>query len=397
MKTPVLEELYRHFRARHDQPRTPRGIAFRDFVAAGGEALFRHGLFEALQDYFHDKDPDVYGWPAWPPEFRDPGSAAVREFAETGRERIEFFLYLQWLADGQLGAAGRRSFERHLGVGLYQDLAVGVDRTGVEVWANPSIYAVRASIGAPPDDFNPGGQNWGLSPWNPDALVELAYEPFIETVRANMRHAGALRIDHVMGLARLFWIPEGAKAIEGAYVRYPFEDLLGVLSLESRRARCLIVGEDLGTVPEGFRERLDAADVLSYRVLWFERDGTALRAPEHYPAKAVACVSTHDLPTIRGWWNDAAPEERRALGLAGEDGAAAAQAMHRFIGATPCAVALLQADDLAAETIALNQPGTDRERPNWRRKVGVDAASLWKTPIGVQATRDLGPGRGTDS
>jgi len=185
------------------------------------------------------------------------------------------------------------------------DLAIGAAPDGAEVWANPSGFARGVTIGAPPDPFSKDGQNWNLPPPNPEALIESGYAAFGELLAANMRHAGALRIDHVMGLTRLFWIPEGAAPVDGAYVRYPLEALLRVLATESVRARCLVVGEDLGTVPEGLRERLAAADVLSYRVLWFERQGSAFVAPERYPPKAAACVSTHDLPTIAGWWSGA--------------------------------------------------------------------------------------------
>jgi glycogen operon protein len=234
---------------------------------------------------------------------------------------------------------------------------------------------------------------------------------------ANMRHAGALRIDHVMGLTRLFWIPDAASPIDGAYVSYPLEKLLGALADESQRARCLVVGEDLGTVPEGFRERVAAADVLSYRVLWFERVGTSFAAPARYPSKAATAVSTHDLPTIAGWWNGADIGEKVALGKLDADADAVAKlerardkraladaiheagvtdgaalapyaphdaevtaAVHRFAGATPSSLVLVQADDLALETAALNLPGTDRERPNWRRKVRTKVDALWRSP-----------------
>jgi glycogen operon protein len=240
-----------------------------------------------------------------------------------------------------------------------------------------------------------------------------------------MRHAGGLRIDHAMGLARLFWVPDGAVPADGAYVHYPVDELLGVLALESARARCFVVGEDLGTVPEGFRERMDAAGVLSYRVLWFERAGADFMAAAHYPAQSAACASTHDLPTVRGWWTGADIAERHRLGHL--DAAAAARAeherererhalcaalslpapalsadrasapeattvtiaAHRFIAETPAALVLLQADDLAGEVDAINLPGTDRERPNWRRKIALDATALWDTPIGAAARRDL--------
>jgi glycogen operon protein len=286
-------------------------------------------------------------------------------------------------------------------------------------------------VGAPPDPFSTAGQNWGLPPPNPAALHASACAGFGELVAANMRHAGALRIDHVMGMSRLFWIPDGAAAADGAYVEYPLDALLAVLAIESARAGCFVVGEDLGTVPEGFRERLAAVDILSYRVLWFERDGAGFAAPARYPANAVACVSTHDLPTIAGWWTGADIVEKRALGLLDAEGAAGAQAereaarqalaeamaeagvtegssidasaphdpritaaLHRYAGASPSAVVLLQADDLAGETAAVNLPGTDRERANWRRKVGVDADALWETPAATQAIADFAARRG---
>jgi glycogen operon protein len=272
---------------------------------------------------------------------------------------------------------------------------------------------------------------WGLPPPIPRVLTASGYAGFRELLAANMRHAGALRIDHAMGLARLFWIPDGGAARDGAYVTYPVDDLLAVLAQESRRTCCVVVGEDLGTVPEGFRERMDAADVLSYRIVWFEREGRAFLPPSRYPAKAAACVSTHDLPTIAGWWSGADIRERQDIGFVNDDGAAAARAertadrhalaaaladagavrdspidadgphdasitaaIHRYAGQAASALLLLQADDLAGEVEALNVPGTDRERPNWRRKVDVDAGALWATPAGAQAIADLAATRG---
>jgi glycogen operon protein len=270
---------------------------------------------------------------------------------------------------------------------------------------------------------------WHLPPVVPHRLAASGYEAFRELLQANMRHAGALRIDHVMGLARLFWIPDGADPSDGAYVAYPLDDLLGVLALESVRARCLVIGEDLGTVPEALRERLAAADVLSSRVLWFERDAAGFHPPSRYPVKAAACVSTHDLPTIARWWSGADIAEKSALGrLTKEEAerehgarteekalladalnlelpadvapidataphdAAISAAIHRHLALSPAALVLVQADDLAEETVAQNRPGTDRERPNWRHKLAGEASALWDTQVG-QLTATAGAAR----
>ncbi|HEX4944961.1 MAG TPA: 4-alpha-glucanotransferase, partial [Usitatibacteraceae bacterium] len=423
-KRPVLEACFEAF------SRRPAGDAlaaeYGRFVADGGERLRRFAAYEAIAA----TRPGV-PWQRWPGELRRPDDPGVARFAARHAREVDFAMYLQWLADRQFGQAARSARAAGLGIGFYRDLAIGAAPDGAEAWDTQATLAHGASVGAPPDPFCAEGQVWSLPPPLPEALAAEGYEGFRTLIAGNARHAGALRIDHVMGLSRLFWVPDGATAADGAYVRYPLDDLLGVLALESRRAHCLIVGEDLGTVAEGLRERLDSAGVLSYRVLWFERDGAQFRGPQRYPAKAAACISTHDLPTIRGWWDGADIDERRALGLAGDDETATAratriadrnalmramdaagvsapaaelaagpevavaQALHRFIGATPCALALIQADDLAGETSAPNLPGTDRERPNWRRRLAVDAGNLWATPIGAQAARDLAPARGT--
>ncbi len=285
------------------------------FVAEGGERLRRFAAFEAIA-----ASRPAVPWQRWPDELRRPDDPGVARFAARHAREVDFAMYLQWVADRQLAQAAASARASGLGIGFYRDLAVGAAPDGAEAWATQSALARGVSIGAPPDPLGPEGQVWNLPPPLPDALAATGFEGFRALIAANARHAGALRIDHVMGLARLFWVPDGATANEGAYVRYPLDDLLGALALESHRARCLVVGEDLGTVAEGFRERLDAADVLSYRVLWFERDGETFREPRRYPAKAAACVSTHDLPTIRGWWNGVDIDERRALGLAGRRG-----------------------------------------------------------------------------
>ncbi|WP_028989508.1 4-alpha-glucanotransferase [Thermithiobacillus tepidarius DSM 3134] len=412
-KLRVLSAAYSHFREHHLQQDSERGRAFRRFQAEGGEMLRMQALFEALQEHFHQENPEIWGWPVWPPAYRHPGSAEVREFAAAHEARVEFFEYLQWQADLQLGAAGRRCLELGLGVGLYQDLAVSVDRGGAEAWANQDLYAVDASVGAPPDAFNMKGQDWGLPPLIPERLREAAYAPFIATLRENMRHAGALRIDHVMALMRLFWVPPGNSAAEGTYVNYPLADLLGILALESQRNRCLVIGEDLGTVPDAVRDALGPLGVLSYRLLIFERhDDGSFKAPGEYPRQALVAVSTHDLPTLAGYWQGVDLELRSALHLfpsaeAGREQYALreqdraqllaalqregllpeglstdprsvpavtpefARAVHVYLARSPAQVMLVQLEDVFGQSEQVNLPGTTDQHPNWRRKLTV--------------------------
>jgi 4-alpha-glucanotransferase len=308
-----------------------------------------------------------------------------------------------------------------LAVGLYRDLAVGVDPVGADAWSEQDLVVTEIHVGAPPDPFNMLGQDWGLPPLNPLTLTEKAYEPFIAILRANMRHAGALRIDHVMALLHLYWIPADAPAKDGIYVTYPFEDLLGVLALESQRSRCMIIGEDLGTVPEGFRERMAEANVLSYRVLYFEKDGKRFKRPHEYPDLALACVTTHDLATLAGFWKGSDIELRQTLelypSLAEEQRewqertqdrtillAALAEenllpqateeenatrvispelvaAVHRYLALSPAMLLMVQIDDLTGEEEQLNLPGTIDEYPNWRRRVAVPVEDLASAPV----------------
>ncbi len=411
-KRAVLDACFATFDRRAGDD--PLVAEFEAFVRAGGAALRNFAVFEAIAAA-HPRLP----WRRWPAALRSPGAPHVGEFAEQHPRDVRFACYLQWQADRQFGAVVDEARDAGLAHGLYRDLAIGAAADGAEAWSCAETLADGVSIGAPPDPFSPTGQVWDLPPAIPHRLTESAYAEFRGLVAANMRHAGALRIDHVMGLSRLFWVPDGGRAVDGAYVAYPLDDLIGVLALESQRGRCIVVGEDLGTVEDGLRERLAAADVLSYRVLWFERDANGFRAPERYPAKAAACVSTHDLPTIAGWWRGADIDEKASLGLLARDAAEAARdaraadvqtlaralqrdappgearidpaapfdatitaAVHRYVAAAPSELVLFQADDLAGETSAQNLPGTDRERPNWRRKVSVVAARLWDTRAG---------------
>jgi (1->4)-alpha-D-glucan 1-alpha-D-glucosylmutase len=437
MKRPVLEELFDHFRTQHVARGTERARFFTAYREQEGEALYRHALYETLQEQFHARDTSIWGWLVWPEAFRDPRSPEVGKFAEEHRSRVEFFQYLQWQADSQLAACGRCSMERQLGVGLYQDLAISVDRAGTEVWANQSLYVTRVSIGTPPDDFNLHGQNWRLPPWNPDELCESAYAPFIATLRANMRHNGALRIDHVMGLMRLFWLPEEGGAADGTYVQYPFDDLLGILALESQRNKCLVVGEDLGTVPDVVRTRLAALGALSYRLLYFEKDEKGdFRLPAAYPAQALVAVSTHDLPTLAGFWRGDDLAERAALNhFPSEDERhrqsiartadrarlllaldrekllpagmtvhpvsspqmtpELARAIHEYLAHAPSKIMLVQLEDVLGQRRQVNLPGTSLERPNWRYRITLDIEDLstdarWRELVTIMRTRRRG-------
>jgi 4-alpha-glucanotransferase len=408
LKSRVFALLYEEFRRRHllddGTPATRRGAAFRRFCAEGGEALEGLTTYEALAERFRAQDLAAYGWLEWPPAYRDPKGSAVVEFARTNRQHCEYFAYLAWIADEQLERAGAAC--EGMAVGLYRDLAVGPERNSAEAWLDQELYRSEVSIGAPPDPLNPLGQNWGLPPADPRALRAAAYRPFVELLRSNMRYAGALRIDHVMSLARLFWIPPGRPASEGAYVQYPFSDLLAIVALESRRLNCMIVGEDLGTVPPGFRERLAGSRILSTRVLYFERDEAGrFNDASSYPRLSVASIGTHDLPPLAGWWTGRDIDVQRELGVLTDADAnreresrlaarlavvdllgppvvneAAAiggevpkddalfWGLCAFLARAPSLLVLISLDDALGETEQSNVPGTVDIHPNWRRR-----------------------------
>jgi 4-alpha-glucanotransferase len=404
LKFKALQCIFEESRHREDQPRWKSFLQFR---SRGGELLEKNCLFFALRTHFSARGkPD---WHDWPPDFRTPSSSAVVRFSKNHEASVDFLSWLQWLADEQLAAAAKSAQQQGMAVGLYRDLAVGADRAGAETWINASAVVSRAEVGAPPDIYNPAGQTWGIPPFHPGALREEAYRSFIELVRANMRHAGGLRIDHVMGLQHLYWVPEGQKPSNGAFVHYPRDDLIGILALESHRHRCLVVGEDLGTVPRGFRERITDANILSYRVLFFEHDANgAFLAPETYPTLALSVLGSHDLPTLRAWWSGDDLKLKKQLNLFPESGELERQsgerahsrkqllmalrdahliqgeisdfdllrAAHGFIARTSSMVAMAQLDDLTEEIAPVNVPGTSDQHPNWRRKYSVSLEEL---------------------
>jgi 4-alpha-glucanotransferase len=426
-KLPVLQVLYDHFRRAELDRDTPRAAAFRAFQRERGESLRRQSLHDAIDGHLRPQDPDRYwGWPAWPAELRDPAGEGVAAFESAQRTAVEFHAWLQWVADGQLAAAQRLARELGMTIGLYGDYAVGVNPSGAETWSDQQVYRMGAGVGAPPDPLALKGQDWGIPPQDPQALVEARYRPFRELIAANMRHFGALRLDHVMALFRQWWVPVGLGATDGGYVHYPVEDLMSVLALESARHRCLVVGEDLGTVPDEMRHAMAEFAVYSYKVLLFEKHGDGrFRAPGEYVRRAIATVTTHDLPTLRGWWDglDLALRDRLQLfpgeeirrhvleerlrdrvqmlaALAAEHlhpapgaaegtvppyGEALAHDVQLYLARSAAGLVVLQYEDLLGMTDPVNVPGTSHEHANWQRKVTADIDDA----LGREATRRL--------
>ncbi|MBV8301661.1 MAG: 4-alpha-glucanotransferase [Candidatus Dormibacteraeota bacterium] len=358
LKMAALERAWRRFSG---------DAGFDRFQAQGGDALRRFACFCALSE----ERPGP--WMAWPSAERDHQEAAIRQVAERCADRVGLHMWLQWLLHLQLERACAE-------LRVVSDLALGVDPDGADAWQWQECLAQGARVGAPPDEFVTDGQDWGLPPFVPHKLRALDYQPFIDTLRGSMRPGGGLRIDHVMGLFRLWWIPPGMGARDGVYVRYPARDLLGILALESVRARCLVVGEDLGTVESGVREELARRRVLSYRVAWFEDE-----PPRRYPALAMAAMNTHDLATAAGVWTGSDLREQRRwkrpvsaeaeAGLAARldrlsgvprsaSAAAAVAAAYRSLSEAPSRLLTATLDDAALSERRPNLPGA-AQRPNW--------------------------------
>jgi 4-alpha-glucanotransferase len=417
LKLPLLEALFHHFA---DSAPADRSAEFAAFRTDQGEELERFCLWQALREHFAKRSPEHADWRRWPSAYRNMQSPEVARFAHRHRERIDFLAWLQWIADRQLEEAAVAAREAGLAIGLYRDLAVGADRAGAEAWSDAPLFASGASAGAPADLFNPAGQDWGLPPFDPHALRRHGYSTFVELIRANMRHAGGLRIDHAIGLKHLYWVPKNHTPADGAYVSYPLDDLAGIIALESRRQRCLVVGEDLGTVPPGFSEEINDRGILSYRILFFEHDEDGrLIAPEDYPPLALAAVGNHDLAPLRGWWEERDIELKQANGLYPDDSthreqrerraqdrahlidalraqgiklpkgfsadsrydSALSAAVHAFLARTRAALALVQLDDMVEESDLVNLPGSTEGYPNWKRRQSAALEELEATPL----------------
>jgi len=418
-KLRLLRALFDGFE-HHDlgaYPQTKLAADFGRFRAQGGLMLERHACFEALHAERLRLDRAASNWRSWPLLWRDPSSQAVADFAAEHRREVQFHSFLQWVAAGSIDRAQLAAKQAGMRIGLISDLAVGMDNGGSHAWSRPGDVMIGMSVGAPPDYYSAQGQNWGLTTFSPRALVAEGFAPYIATLRAALSHVGGVRIDHVMGLMRLWLIPEGAKATEGAYVSYPVESLFRLTALESARHRAIIIGEDLGTLPHGFRERLDGAGIAGMQVLRFERDaGGHFREPAHWRPTATAMTVTHDLPPTAGWWKGHDIQERSRLGKIADEGAANAElasrerdrhflwaafrhagvalteqpppaltdpavdAAARFIAATPCHLAILSLEDALGEVEQPNLPGTIDERPNWRIRQQADTRELLGVP-----------------
>ncbi|NNU43188.1 4-alpha-glucanotransferase [Ramlibacter sp. B156] len=434
-KLEVLRILWRHFEQHELDKDRSRGAHFLAYMREREQTIGRHALFEALQDHLFAQDPNVWGWPAWPEEYRDPSGPAVKAFQERSTSAVRFRFWLQWLSEVQLESCQRYARTRGMGIGLYCDLAVGVNGGGAETWVEHELFALGMHAGAPPDPLAPTGQDWGLPPWSPQRLRQARYQPFIDTLRANMRHCGALRLDHVMALMRLYWTgPDG-----GTYVEYPLEELMGVLALESQRHQCMVIGEDLGNVAPRMRDAMREGNLLSYRPLLFEREEDGgFRRPSQWQPKALAVVSTHDLPTLRGFWmgedielagklelypdqaahegqvlNRAQDRARLLLALQREDllpeGTTVqptslpdatqplVDAVYAFLARTPCWLVGVQLEDVTGQMLQVNVPGTTEDRfPNWRRKLSVTVEGLgsdarWASLAAVLRAERSGP------
>jgi len=415
----VLRYAFAFFYERHYRPNTGRGKALRKYVSEEGAPLELFALYHALRDHMK-KTYDASDWRDWPPEYHDPRGEAVKNFRSSHARKVLYYQYLQWIIEGQLRETSEKAGQRGMAMGIYQDLAVGADGGGSDVWSHQDTIASGIDVGAPPDDFSPNGQNWGFPPPVPGRMKETGYDLFIRTIRKNMQCSGAIRIDHVLGMFRLFWIPRGMTPGEGVYVRYPSEDLLRIIALESVRNRTAVIGEDLGTVGDNVRESLRRFGMLSYRLFYFERNypDPSFVSPENYPEMALCSVATHDLPTLYGYWRGRDLEVRREQGVfddaafyrhmeerkrdktlilsalkdrgllpegiseeadqVPEMTADLCTAVYRYLSLTPCKLVLVNLDDVIGAMDQQNMPGVFSEYPNWMRKIPLPLEDIMR-------------------
>ena len=417
LKRVFLKVLYREFR-RERSRNCERERVFAEYCRREGDLLEKYALYRALDEVLHRQDRNRWTWRDWPAAYQSPDSEATQRFAREHPRSIEFHKYVQFVIDEQLSAAQEHARNIGMPVGLYHDLAVATDSCGSDLWAHKDFYVNGCRVGAPPDDFSPKGQDWSFPPPNTDVHRNNAYRLYRESIRKIVEHGGALRIDHVMRLFRLFWIPEGMEAWQGTYVRDRATDLMRILALESVRSKNIIIGEDLGTVTDEIRDMLGDFRILSYRVFYFEKDSQSggFKHSYEYPRQALVSSSTHDLPTLAGFWHFRDIEARRAAGLADEAGyrrqiedrrrekqrmldmlhsenllppnyprnaelipdldGALHNAVIGFLAQVPSIILLLNQEDFTKETEQQNLPGSTAQYPNWQRKMRASIEDL---------------------
>ncbi|STO53916.1 4-alpha-glucanotransferase [Canicola haemoglobinophilus] len=415
LKRSTLEELFAYFKRSRASKILERRRQFAEFVSAQGDALLLQALFDVLDSIEHQQMPDdenKIGWLGWRKEWQVLTQKERQNLFRKYKTQVDFYVWLQWLANTQLAELKTLCLEKGMSLGIYGDLAVSSSRGSADVWSDQSLYCVNASVGAPPDPLGPVGQNWNIPPYNPTILKARGFQPFIDMLRANMQHFGVLRVDHIMGLFRLWLIPEGKNASDGLYVHYPFAELMAILAIESQRNQCLVVGEDLGTVPDEVRSKLDEFNVFSYFVLYFEQRNfngmNEYPKAEHFPLQAFATVGTHDLPSLQSFWHCRDLELFAQLGILQEDflkakydqrvvdkqallntlhrdqylppdywGDALSMAMHdnlnlvihQYLAESQTQLIGVQLENLLSQEVSFNLPGTSTEYPNWRKRL----------------------------
>ena len=410
LKMRFLKLLFAAF-LRERRSGSPRAQLFEEYRTREGEPLVHFATYSALDEWIHRRNPQIWIWPDWPEPYRDPLSPETQAFRRKHWRLVLFYQYIQWQIEIQLANAQQHARDKGLSIGLYHDLALATDRYGADLWAHRSYFAAGCRVGSPPDDFNPKGQDWAFPPPNSARHRESGYQLFIESIRQNCRHGGALRIDHVMRFFRLYWIPDGADAASGAYVRDHWEDLIRIVALESVRHRVIVVGEDLGTVEPEVRDALARFGILSYRLLYFEKDEAGrFKKYSAYPQQALVSSTTHDLPTLAGFWIGEDIEARRRVGALADEASYREQLRARsaekqkmldalleagllpdwfprsateipeltgevhnavvgYLASTPSMLLLINQEDLTKEIAQQNLPGTTWQYPNWSRKM----------------------------
>jgi 4-alpha-glucanotransferase len=417
-KLSALREIWRSWHVAGSP--ADHGQDFDAFVQERGDILRLHALFETLSAFMGGSGNGT-GWKSWPAEYQKPNSAEVREFAKTHADTIRFHMWLQWLAHLQLSEAAAAARDACLRIGLYLDLAVGEAIDGSATWSDRDAYISDATVGSPPDPFATEGQDWHLAAFHPAKIASGQHAPYRRMVAAAMRYAGAIRIDHAAALRRVFLVPLESEPDGGAYVNYPQDDLLRILAETSAKFRCLVIGEDLGMLPEGLQDELAEARILSYRILSYEREDDSFKLANAYPRLSLACISTHDHQTLTGWWRGADIKARAEYGIvpsdvsethaeerqrereelkavleeagtdppdrlpprtAGDDKLKdLVVSAHRFIAKTPSVLAAVRLADMTGEKHPTNIPGTSDSYPNWKPKLSVSIEELEDLPL----------------